>query len=79
MTYRIVTAGKCSWCDKAKELMTVNAISFTEQSVRTEEVRVEMLKLGLRTVPQIWDAAGLYIGGFEDLEHHFEKVPKEAA
>ncbi len=65
----IYTSATCSYCVRAKSLLSQKGISFTEIRVdKDEEKRKEMLvrSNGQRTVPQIF-INDRHIGGYEEL------------
>lgn len=67
MTYRIITSDTCNWCEKAKDLMLAHGVPFTEFNISNPKVLNELRDGGFRTVPQIWDSDGEYVGGYEAL------------
>jgi len=63
----------CPYCDKAKALLTLKGIAFEERKLGAEWSKEQLLEAvpTARTVPQIF-LEGEYVGGYDDLEKHFE-------
>lgn len=61
----------CVWCDRAKDLLETNGVSFEFKDVKESEVLAELKEElpMVRTVPQIW-IDGVYVGGYDDLEKY---------
>ena len=73
--YRIVTQNRCVYCIKAKQLMNENDIEYREDSLTGSPfLKEEMKRMGYKTVPQIWNHRGEYIGGYDDLVKYFERT-----
>ena len=69
MMYKIYGQRVCSFCDRAKELLTSRGIPFEYIDVSGNNEALDMFKAkGLRTVPQIWNEEGTHIGGFQELQ-----------
>lgn len=73
--YIIISAPDCEWCRKAKDLLWVRGITYSEFDTTEPNIRHLFFMLGVKTVPQIFKAATgnhpvEYIGGYEDLERH---------
>ncbi len=70
----IITKPGCSFCAKAKALLTEKGFAFEEivlgRDASTTSVRAIT---GKTTAPQVF-IGGQYIGGSEDLEAYFAKV-----
>lgn len=69
--YVIITQDNCSFCDKAKNLLKEQGLQFTAYNITTASsrwLRPLLFKADLRTVPQVFDGEGNYIGGFTELE-----------
>lgn len=70
MTHVLIYTGlACSYCERAKRLLTEKNTDFEEINIGINpEQRVEMLKKtdGARTVPQIF-IDGQHVGGCDDL------------
>jgi len=61
----------CDYCQKAKELLSVNGIDFKYKDVDIDEVGDEFLaEYGKATLPQI-KSDGKRIGGYSDLVEYF--------
>ena len=66
---RIYSTSFCSYCDRARALLSRKGAAYTEFKVDEDPAsRVEMLRLsgGRRSVPQIF-IGDLHVGGFDDL------------
>jgi glutaredoxin len=68
----------CPWCEKAKELLTSNNISYTEIIVTRDITREDFIQkfwpgvvYPRPTVPQLV-IGGKHIGGYEDMKKFFE-------
>ena len=59
--------GDCVYCELARGALTENNIEFMEIKLDTVEKRQSFKDDGFRTVPQIFDAEGNHIGGWEEL------------
>lgn len=75
MAYTILTQPNCPACQKAKSRIgeagfLYNQVDITEY--RNGYIRSLMKFSGLRTVPQIWDEHGDYIGGYEELVEYYD-------
>lgn len=78
MTTEVFVKSNCPFCVRAKALLEKRGIPFTEISaVDHREALIERVTeitgAAPRTVPQIF-LEGQYIGGFDDLAAHFEKI-----
>lgn len=61
------TTSTCPYCRAAKQLLESKGVPYTEILVRTQIVKLEMVKRsGRHTVPQIF-IGNHHIGGFDDL------------
>lgn len=62
----------CAPCANAKRLCSVKGIPYTFIKVDTEAVKQTLLdRMNIKgniTVPQIFDATGVHIGGFRELK-----------
>ena len=57
----------CSYCNRAKDLCSVNKIPYVEINIsHDEEAKQMLLENNYKTVPQIWNDEE-YIGGYTDL------------
>lgn len=68
----------CPWCDKAKELLQSNSITYTELKFKTDFTREELRekipgKPDRLTLPQIF-IDGEHIGGYEDLRDYISLI-----
>ena len=73
--YTIFSKDACPYCTAAKELLTSKGIKFVEHTIGKNISKNDMIvALGreVRTVPQIVDSKGEYIGGYTDLVEKFE-------
>ena len=66
--YTIYTKNNCSYCVKAKELLTGNNLKYLEKNIEAIEYRSELLSKypEAKTVPQIF-LDNICIGGYENL------------
>ena len=72
---RIYTQNNCNFCKKAKELLQLRNIEYTEINIEESAYGKKFLKdFGYETVPQIWTDKGTHIGGYEELVKHL--LPK---
>jgi glutaredoxin 3 len=65
----------CPYCDRAKQLLTRENLSYTEIQIdKNPEARDEMIEKsgGLRTVPQIF-INGIHRGGCDDLHAYYKE------
>jgi glutaredoxin len=67
--YKIYTRDGCSFCDKAKVLMSEHNIPFQEVSIGKDVQREEVLQLfpGVKMLPIVVDVNGFLVGGYDDL------------
>jgi len=57
----------CSYCNRAKDLCSVNKIPYIEINIsENEEAKQMLLENNYKTVPQIWNEEE-YIGGYTEL------------
>jgi len=71
--FYILTKDNCSWCEKAKELITDLGETYKELNIKDSPIVVLLVKkAGLTTVPQIWvdtpDGKEYVGGGLELIE-----------
>jgi glutaredoxin len=68
MSALIYTKDSCSFCEKAKSLLTDLNLEYEERNIANPEIKRELLLRvpNARTVPQIF-INGVYIGGYTDL------------
>lgn len=69
----IYTKDNCPYCDFAKQLLTKNAIQYTENKIGGDIMREEFIELfpDQRTVPLIF-VNGDKIGGYTELQEFFK-------
>lgn len=77
MKYIVYGKENCSYCVKAKDLLTKNGVDFDYVDVSVQANRDELLSLAesigvtVSTVPQIfqtdWESDTHYIGGYKEL------------
>ena len=66
--YEIYSAQWCSFCDKAKSLLTKNNLEYIEHDIELDDEAMEFLvKNKFKSIPQIFKD-GILVGGFEDLK-----------
>ncbi len=65
----------CPYCDQAKSLLKAKGYQIEERKIGDGWTKEELLEAipSARTVPQIY-LDGAYIGGFDELKRHFNKV-----
>jgi glutaredoxin len=71
MNYVVVGTDKCEYCTKAKHLLREKRVGFTAYSLDDPSSRwllTLVKKAGMKSVPQIWDNNGDYIGGYTELK-----------
>ena len=68
LQYKIYTTESCGFCSAAKALMKEKNIEYREIKLITEDQKVSFKQDGFKTVPQIWDTSGNYIGGYNELK-----------
>jgi len=75
--YYILSQPNCSYCQKAKELITKNGFTYEETNIKSSPiVKALAVYAGFSTVPQIWVStlsSAAYVGGYDDLVEHFEE------
>lgn len=74
--YTIITRDQCNFCDRAKAVLRSQKLQYTEYNVQSKSSRwlvPLLLKADLKTVPQIFDSEGKYVGGYTELENSLEK------
>jgi glutaredoxin len=71
--YIIIGRADCMYCSKAVGLMRDNGCTFNYYSLNDSLWILDLFKkAGIKTVPQIWDIKGNYIGGYQELEQHIK-------
>lgn len=69
--YYIVTAPNCSYCTKAKELLSSEEHPYKSYDLTDLPFLLTLFKdVGYKTVPQIWYNSE-YVGGYKEL---YEKL-----
>ena len=64
----------CPNCDHARKMLVNKNMPFEEIKIDQDTSSKQWLvEQGFRSVPQIWDSQGTYIGGYVDLKKYFEK------
>ncbi|MFS1427140.1 glutaredoxin domain-containing protein [Vibrio splendidus] len=78
MSTIVYSKEKCPFCVKAIALLEEKGVSFTVLKIGVEVTKEEMVErilldtgVEVTTVPQIF-LDGVYIGGFTDLEQHYQ-------
>ncbi len=63
----------CPYCVKAKALLDMKGIEYTEKTIGLDYTKEQLLEIlpTARTVPQVW-LDETYIGGYDALESHFK-------
>ena len=75
MSYVILGTSQCEFCTKAKHLMREKRVGFTAYSLDDPSSRwllTLVKKAGMKSVPQIWDDNGDYVGGYTELKEKLE-------
>jgi glutaredoxin len=69
LNYTIIGRTKCTFCDKAKELLEQKGIEYKYYGIDTEPLmKTLILAAGHKTVPIVFDAEGKEIGGYTQLK-----------
>lgn len=72
--YRIYGKESCTWCDRAKELLSNLKIPYNYVDInQDEEARAFVIESGAKTVPQIYYKGSL-LGGYEKLKEHLDET-----
>ncbi len=73
MTALIYTKDNCPYCVKAKSLLTIKSVEFTESKIGQDITREEFMSLfpEQKTVPLIF-INDQKIGGYDDLTEYFK-------
>jgi glutaredoxin 3 len=73
--YVIYSTPVCKYCGMAKRMLAARGFTYEEHDARDEDIRSALRRVGLNTVPQIYeilaDGTSKHIGGFEDLKSYF--------
>jgi len=67
----VISRNNCSFCEKSKSLLFANDILYEEFNIELPHNRwlIDLLRKGdVKTVPQIYDMSGRYVGGYTELE-----------
>lgn len=74
MIITIYTKDNCSFCEKAKTLMTSNGFKYRERNIIDENILYELLSIlpEVKTVPQIY-IDEKHIGGFSELQEYIKE------
>jgi glutaredoxin len=71
--YKIYSKAGCIFCDAAMELLEKHNLEYEEIKVTNNEEAITLFKQRKwKTVPQIFDREGIYVGGYHDLKNRFE-------
>jgi len=71
--YTLVGRVDCPYCSKAMGLLRDSGIVVQYYSLNDSKWVLDLFKKsGMRTVPQIWDRDGNYIGGYSELKTHLK-------
>lgn len=79
----VYTRKDCSWCDKVKDFLKEEGMTFEERDVFDPGVLNFLMKEGLKTVPQVFredkrHSLGMeHIGGYTDTIEWFKKLKEE--
>lgn len=74
MSFVILTAPDCKWCEKAKDLIKAYGYKYTEFDVSSTPGLREFMNANLlTTVPQVY-IVGEWIGGYNKLREFFERT-----
>lgn len=65
--FRIITKPGCPYCDKAKMLLKIKGLPFSEDRRDTEADIASFKAAGYRSFPQIFDGER-HVGGFDKLK-----------
>lgn len=69
MKYYVISRDGCSFCDKAKDLLSQKCLEFEELNLNELLfLRTLLLKARITKVPQIFTEDGTHIGGYSELE-----------
>lgn len=67
--YQVIGRDSCTYCSAAKKLLDDKNIKYSWFDESSTSYRI--IKNEGKSVPQIWDAKGSYIGGYTDLAASF--------
>ena len=75
MTTNFILVGRrdCMYCSKAMGLLRDKGKTVSYYSLNDAKWLLDLFKKsGIKTVPQIWTADGVYIGGYQELETYMK-------
>lgn len=66
--FRILGSDNCVYCTKARSLLDQYKIPYVYVNVSEDDrEKQNLIRQGLKTVPQVWDSQNNYVGGFNSL------------
>ena len=71
MSYVVISTDKCEFCAKARNLLREKRVGFTAYSLNSQSSKwlLTLIKqAGMKSVPQVWDNNGDYVGGYTELK-----------
>ncbi|MFZ0098344.1 MAG: glutaredoxin domain-containing protein [Gemmobacter sp.] len=76
--FKIFTTEACRFCKLAKSALDARGYDYEEVAV-TEEIKAQLVAIGLKTVPQIYHQregvlAPTHVGGYEDLVRYLGEL-----
>jgi glutaredoxin 3 len=73
--YTIYTKTNCSYCVKAKELLSSKGLQYLEKNIEDPDLKAELFARypEVKTVPQIY-LYSAHLGGYDDLVRYFEQT-----
>lgn len=73
MSFVVLSAPDCKWCDKAKDLIKSYGHKYTDFDVTANPLLREFMTANLlTTVPQVY-IVGEWIGGYNKLREFFDR------
>jgi len=69
----VITRDQCNFCDQAKALLKGANQPYTEYNIQSGSSKwlLHLLKSSsINTVPQVFNSAGEYIGGYTELKEY---------
>ena len=76
--YTIITRDNCEYCDKVKALLELDSLPYTVYNlsdVPNKWVLRLLREANIKTVPQVFDYSGSWIGGFTELHELLTEGP----
>lgn len=72
----VISTEKCTYCDKAKELLKKKGYPFVEYNITSASSKwlltlVNIAKL--KTVPQVFKPNGTLVGGYTELKEYLDE------